>query len=97
MRTIRHLHEDPDVTDEQAQALEDAICDGLQLKCYSMGRKPDGTYRKQTMLTHFTDPFTGAGRFAVESWDGLDVRKWDFDSRGPAVKHYYAECIRLGV
>lgn len=97
MRTIRHPHETADIPDEQALILEDAICAGHQMEWYGKERQPDGTHRQQAGLTHFTDPFTERGRFAVESWDGLDVRKWDFGSRGPAVKFYVEECKRLGV
>lgn len=87
-----------ELTGEEVSGIEDAICAGRQLECYFTNeRQPSGEPMRETCLTYFKDPRTGENRYAVESWDVTDVRKWDFARQRRAQAHFHAECDRLGV
>lgn len=81
-------NEDPDVTEEEADEIKEAIYRGRLMwyvasseKGYSRGRN------REVDLTAFRDPHSNTTRYAVETW--LGSRKWteDFAAKDAAWEH----------
>lgn len=69
---------EPDVTDEEAEEITNAISRG-RLLFYVVTSGPDRytSNHREVDLTRFRDPRTGETRYAVETW--LGPRKWTYD------------------
>jgi hypothetical protein len=86
-------YEEPDVTDEEAQEIIEAIAQGRLItfvaseyqKHWSQGPECE------VDLTYYRDPRSGEFRYAVETW--LGARKWtyDFDSETAARERMAAD------
>lgn len=77
--------EDPDVTEEEAREIVEAISLGrlLFFACTSGPDKHTNNHN-EVDLTYYRDPRSGEFRYAVETW--LGARKWitDFDNETSA-------------
>jgi hypothetical protein len=78
---------EPEVTDEEASEIRDAISRGRLL--FFVATPPEHPDRytsnhREVNLTYFRDPRSGEFRYAVETW--LGPRKWttDFDNETSA-------------
>jgi hypothetical protein len=78
-------HEEPEVTDEEALEIIEAISHGrLIFFVATQGQDRYTTRHNEVDVTRFRDPRTGEFRYAVETW--LGARKWtyDFDNEAAA-------------
>lgn len=93
----RRLIEHPDgdavkLTEEQVEKIMDAIFSGKRIS-----RARDGRSDRETCVTRFRDPFSGAERFAVESWWAYSKATVDFSSEECALDFCRRENERLNI
>lgn len=70
--------EEPDVTDEEATEITEAISRGrLLFFVASPGQDRYTSNHREVDLTYYRDPRSGEFRYAVETW--LGARKWTAD------------------
>jgi hypothetical protein len=78
-------YEEPDVTDEEAEEITEAIsCGRLLFFVATSGQDRYTSNHNEVDLTYYRDPRSGEFRYAVETW--LGPRKWmyDFDNETAA-------------
>lgn len=91
-------YEEPDVTDEEAQEITEAISFGrLLFFAATPGKERYGSNHCEVDLTYYRDPRSGEFRYAVETW--LGARKWtyDFSSEAAARDQVRADRAMVGV
>lgn len=70
--------EEPDVTDEEAAEIVEAISHGRLLYFVSTkGQERYGSNHCEVDLSYYRDPRSSEFRYAVETW--LGARKWTYD------------------
>jgi hypothetical protein len=71
-------YEEPDVTDEEALEIIEAITSGrLLFFVATQGEDKYTSNHNEVDLTYYRDPRSGEFRYAVETW--LGARKWTYD------------------
>lgn len=91
----------PDVSDQYAEEIQDAINRGVQVSSFTLTSDSYSAFAdeplKESCLTRFTDPRTGDERWAVEIWSVSNKWSRDYAHREHAEAYLIRQHDRLGI